>query len=112
VDERGELTRRQVLRLGAMVGGAVLAGGLVACDGRGDDKGKSASSNPDEAVRRKEDVDPTPGQLLAGAPPVVDRLAVWSLVDNAHDIFLKSGPVGDMALKCEVSGTVSVSAPT
>ncbi len=88
MDERGELTRREVLRLGAMVGGAVLAGALVGCDGR--------------EVRRKENAVTAPPELLGGAPPVVDRLAVWSLVDNAHDIFLKSGPVGDMALKCEV----------
>ena len=102
MDERGELTRRQVLRLGAMVGGAVLAGGFAGCDGGGDNDGKRATSNPDEGGRRKEDAETTPPELLAGAPPVVDRLAVWSLVDNAHDIFLKSGPVGDMAVRCEV----------
>ena len=102
MDQRGDLTRREVLRLGAMAGGAILAAAMVGCDGGGDDDGTSASSTPDSTVRREENAEATPPQLLAGAPPVVDRVAVWSLVDNAHDIFLKSGPVGDMALKCEV----------
>jgi 7,8-dihydropterin-6-yl-methyl-4-(beta-D-ribofuranosyl)aminobenzene 5'-phosphate synthase len=102
MDERGELTRREVLRLGAMAGGAVLAAALVGCEGGGDDEGTSASSTPDRAAREEKTAEATPPQLLAGAPPVVDRLAVWSLVDNAHDIFLKSGPVGDIAVKCEV----------
>jgi hypothetical protein len=102
MDERGELTRREVLRLGAMAGGAVLAAALVGCEGGGDDEATSASSTPDRAAREEKTAEATPPQLLAGAPPVVDRLAVWSLVDNAHDIFLKSGPVGDIAVKCEV----------
>lgn len=102
MDERRQLNRREVLRLGAMVGGAVLAGALVGCDGGEDDDAASSPSMPDEAVRTKGTADAAPPQLLEGAPPVVDRLAVWSLVDNAHDIFLKSGPVGDLAMKCEV----------
>jgi 7,8-dihydropterin-6-yl-methyl-4-(beta-D-ribofuranosyl)aminobenzene 5'-phosphate synthase len=36
---------------------------------------------------------------------VVDRLAVWALVDNAHDIFLKSATVGEGNLRCEVQRT-------
>lgn len=102
MDERGALTRRGVLRLGALAGGAVLATALVGCDGGGDDEGKSASSTPDTTARNETNAEDAPPQLLDDAPPVVDRLAVWSLVDNAHDIFLKSGPVGDIAVKCEV----------
>ncbi len=106
MDERGNLNRREVLRLGAMVGGVVLAGALVGCDGGDDgatdDNAATGSSNPDGARGRKVSAEAGPPQLLEGAPPVVDRLAVWSLVDNAHDIFLKSGPVGDFAVKCEV----------
>ena len=102
MEERGELTRRGVLRLGALAGGAALATALVGCDSGGDDEATSASSTPDSAARAVKNAEATPPQLLSGAPPVVDRLAVWSLVDNAHDIFLKSGPVGDMAVKCEV----------
>jgi 7,8-dihydropterin-6-yl-methyl-4-(beta-D-ribofuranosyl)aminobenzene 5'-phosphate synthase len=101
VQDRSQLTRREALRLGAaMIGGAVAVGGLMGCER--DNEEKRASSNSDEAVLRKESADSSPPQLLEGTPPAVDRLAVWSLVDNAHDIFLKSGSVGDMALKCEV----------
>ena len=102
MDERGELSRRDVLRLGVMAGGAVLAGALVGCDVGGDDEGKSASSNADSPVRDEKDAQAPRPELLDGAPPVVERVAVWSLVDNAHDIFLRSGPVGDLAVQCEV----------
>jgi 7,8-dihydropterin-6-yl-methyl-4-(beta-D-ribofuranosyl)aminobenzene 5'-phosphate synthase len=43
-----------------------------------------------------------PVRLKDSAPPVVDRLAVWSLVDNAHDIFLRTTTVGDAPIKCEI----------
>jgi len=86
VDETREFTRRDILRLGAIAGGAVLAGGLVGCD---TSKGQKATANDT-------------GKKLVGAPPVVDRLAVWSIVDNSHDIFLKSTTVGDAPVKCEI----------
>jgi 7,8-dihydropterin-6-yl-methyl-4-(beta-D-ribofuranosyl)aminobenzene 5'-phosphate synthase len=33
---------------------------------------------------------------------VIDRLAIWSIVDNSHDIFLKSTTVGEPKVKCEI----------
>jgi 7,8-dihydropterin-6-yl-methyl-4-(beta-D-ribofuranosyl)aminobenzene 5'-phosphate synthase len=86
-----ELTRRDLLRLGAMAGGAVLAASVVGCDG-----GK-------KPVRREGKTTPEPPpRALDGPPPVVDRLAVLSIVDNSHDIFLKSTTVGEPAVKCEI----------
>ena len=102
--ESTELTRRDLLRLGAVVGGALVAGGaLAACSDGGDTKpaaGPSSTTTKSGAEALAAAAPPVP--LKDSAPPVVDRLAVWSLVDNAHDIFLKSGPVGDAAVKCEI----------
>ena len=96
MDESTSLSRRDVLRLGAAVGGALVAGALVGCsdsDGDADTNkvSKTKQAAPSSAVRLKD-----------SSPPLVDRVAVWSLVDNSHDIFLKSATVGEPALKCEI----------
>jgi 7,8-dihydropterin-6-yl-methyl-4-(beta-D-ribofuranosyl)aminobenzene 5'-phosphate synthase len=101
VDERSELTRRELLQLGAIAAGAVAAVALAGCDSgrgaKGDETGTAAAGE-----RQQPGGAPVTATALEGAPPVVDRLAVWSVVDNAHDIFLKSATVGDPALKCEI----------
>ncbi len=103
MDERTELTRRDLLRLGAIAGGALAAGGLAACSKGGTAKPEaSASSTTANSPATAKPAPVTSVSMKGSAPPVVDRLAVWSLVDNSHDIFLKSGPVGDAALKCEI----------
>ena len=93
MDETTAISRRDVLRLGAVVGGALVAGALVGCtnDDGETPAGAPAKISESSAIRLKD-----------SAPPVVDRLAVWSLVDNSHDVFLKSGPVGEPAVKCEI----------
>src|SRR5687768_10449522 len=90
MDETSSLSRREVLRLGAVVGGALMAGGLVGCS-REDGKGAASPASEAKHINLKD-----------SAPPVVDRLAVWSLVDNSHDVFLKSGTVGEPAVRCEI----------
>ena len=68
-----------------------MAGALVGCsnnDRKADTISKGSASS---AVKLKD-----------SAPPIVDRVAIWSLVDNSHDIFLKSATVGEPALKCEI----------
>jgi 7,8-dihydropterin-6-yl-methyl-4-(beta-D-ribofuranosyl)aminobenzene 5'-phosphate synthase len=90
-ETNSSLSRRDVLRLGAVLGGAIATGALVSCS-----DGKKQAGAPSKIS------DSSPVSLRDGAPPVVDRLAVWSLVDNSHDIFLKSATVGEPTLKCEV----------
>jgi 7,8-dihydropterin-6-yl-methyl-4-(beta-D-ribofuranosyl)aminobenzene 5'-phosphate synthase len=103
MDERSVLSRRDMLRLGAMAGGVLLAGSLGGCDSGttgGDQEAETGSSS--SAPDRRPTGEAATSRALAGAPPVVDRLAVWVLVDNAYDIFLKSGLAGDGPFKCEV----------
>jgi 7,8-dihydropterin-6-yl-methyl-4-(beta-D-ribofuranosyl)aminobenzene 5'-phosphate synthase len=100
VDESTELTRRDLLRLGAVAGGALVAGALVACSDNGGAKPEAAASSTTNSQPKPAPVSSV--SLKGSAPPVVDRLAVWSLVDNSHDIFLKSGPVGEGPVKCEI----------
>lgn len=64
------LNRRDFLRAGAVVGGAVLVGAPV-----GRSRGWLARAQ-------------------TSAPPIVDRLAVRVVVDNAHDVIVKSAKVG------------------
>ncbi len=103
MDERAQLSRRYLLRLGAVVGGALIAGGGLA--GCSDDGKKKAAASPTttEKVGAATNLAPVSHvSLKDSAPPLVDRVAVWSLVDNAHDIFLKSASVGEGPLKCEI----------
>jgi 7,8-dihydropterin-6-yl-methyl-4-(beta-D-ribofuranosyl)aminobenzene 5'-phosphate synthase len=82
------VTRRQLLRLAGLAGGAVLAGTLAGCN----DSGSTAQGvNVTRPPKRDTSVRP-----VGSAPPVVDRVAVWVLVDNAHDIFAKSVKLGDL----------------
>ncbi|MGH9009852.1 MAG: MBL fold metallo-hydrolase [Acidimicrobiia bacterium] len=67
-----------------------MAGALVGCS-KEDGEGEASPASKTKQVSLKD-----------SAPPVVDRLAVWSLVDNSHDIFLKSATVGEPAVKCEI----------
>lgn len=105
MDEGTPLSRRDLLRLGAMAGGVVLAGALAGCDSgspAGDEEaGGSGTSSPSTSGQRPTGA-PAAGRAVAGTAPVVDRVSVWVLVDNAHDIFLKSGPVGEGAYQCQV----------
>lgn len=103
MDESTPLSRRDVLRLGAVAGGVLVAGALVGCSD--DDGGNAAESPSSTAKPGATGVSLAPVssvKLKDSAPPVVDRVAVWSLVDNAHDIFLKSAAVGEGPLKCEI----------
>jgi 7,8-dihydropterin-6-yl-methyl-4-(beta-D-ribofuranosyl)aminobenzene 5'-phosphate synthase len=80
------LTRRDALRLGALAGGVLFAGGLVGCDSKAP-VAKPAAFRPgsgDAAALRVSD----------SAPPVVDRLTVTVVVDNFHDALAKSAKVG------------------
>lgn len=80
------LSRRDVLRLGTLAGGAVLAGTLVGCDSKSP-AAKATGHRPgsgDAAALRVTD----------SAPPVVDRLAVTVVVDNSYDALVKSAKVG------------------
>ncbi len=107
MDEHGSLTRRDVLRLGVMAGGAALAGALVGCDGGGDEETKKTAPTASNKVIPQEKISEqaTSSRILAGVPPIVDRLAVWVLVDNAHDNFLKSATLGEGNLRCEIQRT-------
>lgn len=64
------LNRRDFLRAGAVVGGAVLVGAPVGGSGR------------------------WLARAQTSAPPTVDRLAVRVVVDNQHDVIVKSAKVG------------------
>jgi 7,8-dihydropterin-6-yl-methyl-4-(beta-D-ribofuranosyl)aminobenzene 5'-phosphate synthase len=81
-----ELSRRDVLRLGALAGGALLAGTLVGCDS------KSAAAKG--TGHRPGSGDAAALRVTDSAPPVVDRLAVTVVVDNFYDALVKSAKVG------------------
>jgi 7,8-dihydropterin-6-yl-methyl-4-(beta-D-ribofuranosyl)aminobenzene 5'-phosphate synthase len=93
MDESTSLSRRDVLRLGAAVGGALVAGALVGCS----DNNGEADASPSSKMKQA-----SAARLKDSAPPLVDRVAIWSLVDSSHDIFLKSATVGEPAVKCEI----------
>ncbi|MGH9040283.1 MAG: MBL fold metallo-hydrolase [Acidimicrobiia bacterium] len=101
MNESTPLSRRDLLRLGAVAGGALVAGALVGCS-ESDDGAAEASTTSATQGTKPQLVALTSAKLNTSAPPVVDRVAVWSLVDNAHDIFLKTATVGEGALKCEI----------
>jgi 7,8-dihydropterin-6-yl-methyl-4-(beta-D-ribofuranosyl)aminobenzene 5'-phosphate synthase len=102
VDENTQLSRRDALRLGAVVGGALIAGALVGCSDNSDDAGAATSTSTDPGGTETKLAPVSHVSLKDSAPPLVDRVAVWSLVDNAHDIFLKSATVGEGPLRCEI----------
>src|SRR5581483_4750193 len=80
------LSRRDVLRLGAVAGGALLAGTLAGCESKSS-AAKATGHQPgsgDAAALRVSD----------SAPPVVDRLAVTVVVDSFFDALVKSAKVG------------------
>ena len=93
----GGLTRREALRLGALAAGTLAAGGLVGC---GERRGLGAAGS--ENLTRTASLTPT--EKTAGGPgagsdsiaPVVDRLAVWAVVDNAYNTLVKSAKVGSV----------------
>ena len=99
MDETTSLSRRDVLRLGAVVGGALVAGALVGCS---NDDGKDASPKTKQADPQSKSSESLAVRLKDSAPPLVDRVAIWSLVDNSHDIFLKSATIGEPTVKCEI----------
>lgn len=69
------LTRRDFLRTGAVVGGTVLVGLPVA--------GSARWLAP----------------VQASAPPVVDRLAIRVVVDNAHNVMVSTAKVGNVQVE-------------
>jgi len=80
------ISRRDVLRLGALAGGALLAGTVVGCDSK---------SHAARAIGHRPGSGDASAQRLAdSAPPVVDRLAVTVVVDNSYDALAKSAKVG------------------
>jgi 7,8-dihydropterin-6-yl-methyl-4-(beta-D-ribofuranosyl)aminobenzene 5'-phosphate synthase len=81
-----DLSRRDVLRLGALAGGALLAGTLVGCDS------KSPAAKP--TGHRPGSGDAAALRVTDSGPPVVDRLAVTVVVDNSYDALVKSAKVG------------------
>ncbi len=80
------LNRREVLRLGARAGAALLAGALVGVD--------SNPAGAKVATHRPGSGDAVALRPNDSAPPVVDRLAVTVVVDNFYDPLVKSGTVG------------------
>ncbi|MGH8991326.1 MAG: MBL fold metallo-hydrolase [Acidimicrobiia bacterium] len=81
----------------------MFAAGLVGCESGGGGTEDSAATTSTEALdQAKPAAAAVTGKALEGTPPVVDRVAVWSLVDNAHDIFLKTTTVGETPVKCEI----------
>src|SRR5436309_5602917 len=78
----GGLTRREALRLGALAAGTLAAGGLVGC---GERRGLGAAGSKSLTWAASDSV-----------PPVVDRLAVWAVVDNAYNVLVKSAKVGNV----------------
>ena len=107
-----QLSRRDLLRLGAVVGGALVAGGgLAGCSDDGKKKTAASPTTTDQVGAETNLAPVSHVSLKDSAPPLVDRVAVWSLVDNAHDIFLKSATVGEGPLRSvRSSATASASA--
>jgi 7,8-dihydropterin-6-yl-methyl-4-(beta-D-ribofuranosyl)aminobenzene 5'-phosphate synthase len=78
------LSRRDVLRLGAMAGGVMLAGTLAGCDSK-------------SVVAKGTEHQPGSGDAVAlrdSGPPIVDRLVVTVVVDSFFDALVKSAKVG------------------
>ena len=84
----GSLSRRDVLRLGAVAGGVLLAGSLVGCESKST-KAKATGHQPGSG-------DATALRVTDSAPPVVDRLTITVVVDSFYDALVKSGKVGDV----------------
>jgi 7,8-dihydropterin-6-yl-methyl-4-(beta-D-ribofuranosyl)aminobenzene 5'-phosphate synthase len=80
------LSRREILRLGALAGGALLAGSLVGGDSQ------SAAAKP--IGHRPGSGDAAGLRVTDSAAPAVDRLAVTVVVDNFYDPLVKSAKVG------------------
>jgi len=80
------LSRRDVLRLGALAGGVLLTGSLMGCDSE-PAAAKVTGHQPGSG-------DATALRVSDSAPPVVDRLAITVVVDNYYDAITKSAKVG------------------
>ncbi len=91
-----DLSRRDVLRLGALFGGTLLAGGtLIGCDSktptaRATAKGVAHQPGSGDAVALR------PGD---SAPPLVDRLTVTVVVDSYYDATSKTDKVGTVKVE-------------
>lgn len=91
-----DLSRRDVLRLGALFGGTLLAGGtLMGCDSKSAGakataKGVAHQPGSGDAVALR------PGE---GAPPVVDRVTVTVVVDSYYDGTSKTDKVGNVKVE-------------
>ena len=82
------LSRRDVLRLGAVAGGVLLTGTLVGCESK-PSAAKTTGHQPGSG-------DATALRVSDSAPPVVDRLAITVVVDNSYDALVKSAKVGNV----------------
>jgi 7,8-dihydropterin-6-yl-methyl-4-(beta-D-ribofuranosyl)aminobenzene 5'-phosphate synthase len=82
------LSRRDVLRLGAVAGGALIAGTLAGCESK-----SSAAKAPEHQPGSG---DAAALRISDSAPPVVDRLAVTVVVDSVFDALVKSAKVGSV----------------
>ena len=91
-----DLSRRDVLRLGALFGGTLLAGGtFMGCDSK---------STPAKATAKGVAHQPGSGDAVAlrasdGPPPLVDRLTVTVVVDSYYDATSKTDKVGNFMVE-------------
>jgi 7,8-dihydropterin-6-yl-methyl-4-(beta-D-ribofuranosyl)aminobenzene 5'-phosphate synthase len=87
-----DLSRRDVLRLGALFGGTLLAG--VNLTGCSDSKPATAKAAAKGVVHQPGSGDAAALRPGESAPPLVDRLTVTVVVDSYYDAITKSGKVG------------------
>ncbi|MCA1846024.1 MAG: MBL fold metallo-hydrolase, partial [Actinobacteria bacterium] len=84
-----QVTRREILRLGALTGGALLTEGILSSCST---KSKSAAAKAPTHQRGSGDA--TVLRVADSAAPVVDRLKVTVVVDNFYDALAKSAKIG------------------
>jgi 7,8-dihydropterin-6-yl-methyl-4-(beta-D-ribofuranosyl)aminobenzene 5'-phosphate synthase len=91
-----DLSRRDVLRLGALFGGTLLAGGtLMGCDS----KTASAKGTTKGFVHSPGSGDAAPLRPGESAPPLVDRVTVTVVVDSYYDGTSKIDKVGNVKVE-------------
>src|SRR5688572_15840736 len=91
-----DLSRRDVLRLGALVGGTLLAGGtLTGCDS----KSAGAKATAKGVAHQPGSGDAAALKAAESPPPVVDRLTVTVVVDSYYDGTSKTDKVGNVKVE-------------
>jgi len=86
------ISRREALRLGALAAGTAALGALAGCG----DRGGLGAAPRESPIRRSQEGADAGGGGRDSLPPVVDRLAVWTVVDNAYNVLEKSARVGSV----------------